>query len=62
MADTTRCWSPALPASSDFTSPSGCWREGCTVVGLDIVNDYYDPTLKEARLEILKRNCPASPS
>lgn len=25
------------------------------VVGLDIVNDYYDPKLKEARLDILKR-------
>ncbi len=24
--------------------------DGATVVGLDIVNDYYDPTLKEARL------------
>jgi UDP-glucuronate 4-epimerase len=29
--------------------------EGRDVVGLDIVNDYYDPKLKEARLEILKR-------
>ncbi len=28
--------------------------EGCQVVGLDIVNDYYDPAIKEARLEILK--------
>ncbi len=28
---------------------------GREVVGLDIVNDYYDPKLKEARLEILKR-------
>ncbi len=27
---------------------------GQRVVGLDIVNDYYDPRLKEARLEILK--------
>src|SRR5665213_754665 len=26
------------------------------VVGLDIVNNYYDPKLKEARLEILKRH------
>jgi UDP-glucuronate 4-epimerase len=25
------------------------------VVGLDIVNDYYDPTLKEARLRVLER-------
>jgi UDP-glucuronate 4-epimerase len=28
---------------------------GHAVVGLDCVNDYYDPTLKEARLELLKR-------
>jgi UDP-glucuronate 4-epimerase len=28
--------------------------DGRKVVGLDIVNDYYDPKLKEARLEILK--------
>jgi UDP-glucuronate 4-epimerase len=30
--------------------------EGREVVGLDIVNDYYDPKLKEARLAILKRH------
>jgi UDP-glucuronate 4-epimerase len=29
---------------------------GREVVGLDIVNDYYDPKLKEARLSILKRH------
>ncbi|MBR1245279.1 NAD-dependent epimerase [Bradyrhizobium sp. AUGA SZCCT0274] len=29
---------------------------GRKVVGLDIVNSYYDPRLKEARLEILKRD------
>lgn len=28
---------------------------GQEVVGLDIVNDYYDPTLKEARLRVLGR-------
>jgi UDP-glucuronate 4-epimerase len=28
--------------------------EGCTVVGLDNLNDYYDPALKTARLDILK--------
>lgn len=28
---------------------------GETVVGLDVVNDYYDPRLKEARLALLKR-------
>jgi UDP-glucuronate 4-epimerase len=30
--------------------------EGRNVVGLDIVNNYYDPRLKEARLDILKRH------
>lgn len=30
-------------------------RDGRAVIGLDIVNEYYDPKLKEARLEILKR-------
>jgi UDP-glucuronate 4-epimerase len=30
--------------------------EGREVIGLDIVNDYYDPKLKEARLDILKRH------
>jgi UDP-glucuronate 4-epimerase len=30
--------------------------EGREVVGLDTVNSYYDPKLKEARLEILKRD------
>src|SRR5882724_10501834 len=29
---------------------------GREVVGLDIVNNYYDPRLKEARLDILKRH------
>jgi UDP-glucuronate 4-epimerase len=29
--------------------------DGAEVVGVDSVNDYYDPKLKEARLEILKR-------
>lgn len=28
--------------------------EGCTVVGLDNLNDYYDPALKAARLDILR--------
>lgn len=28
--------------------------EGCTVVGLDNLNDYYDPALKTARLDILR--------
>ncbi len=30
--------------------------EGRKVVGLDIVNDYYDPKLKEARLDLLKQH------
>jgi UDP-glucuronate 4-epimerase len=30
--------------------------EGRNVVGLDIVNSYYDPRLKEARLDILKNH------
>ena len=47
--------SPAPPASSAFMSRSGCSPKGAQVVGLDNVNDYYDPQLKEARLEILKR-------
>ncbi len=29
-------------------------KEGCSVVGLDIINDYYDPSIKEARLDILR--------
>jgi UDP-glucuronate 4-epimerase len=44
-----RSWSPALPASSVRTSQRLLAR-GDEVVGLDNVNDYYDPTLKEARL------------
>ena len=31
-------------------------RDGRAVVGLDIVNNYYDPKLKEARIEILQRD------
>ena len=31
-------------------------RDGRTVVGLDIVNEYYDPKLKEARLELLQQD------
>ena len=29
-------------------------EDGLEVVGLDIVNDYYDPAIKESRLEILR--------
>ncbi|MEL6215376.1 MAG: NAD-dependent epimerase/dehydratase family protein, partial [Pseudomonadota bacterium] len=28
-------------------------ERGDTVIGLDCVNDYYDPSLKEARLKLL---------
>lgn len=31
-------------------------HSGQTVLGLDSINDYYDPKLKEARLNILKNN------
>jgi hypothetical protein len=27
-----------------------CWHVAMTVIGLDNLNDYYDVTLKEARL------------
>jgi len=30
--------------------------DGCTVVGIDNLNDYYDPNLKKARLEQLKKH------
>ena len=33
-------------------------RRGDAVVGLDVVNDYYDPALKEARLAALDRTAP----
>src|SRR5512135_3033893 len=29
---------------------------GRKVVGLDSINDYYDPSLKEARLDVLRRH------
>jgi UDP-glucuronate 4-epimerase len=31
-------------------------ERGDTVVGFDVVNDYYDPNLKEARLELLQNS------
>lgn len=30
-------------------------EDGCSVVGVDVLNDYYDISLKQARLEILKK-------
>ena len=35
------------------TLQSGCWSD--SVVGFDVVNDYYDPGLKEARLAFLEK-------
>ena len=29
--------------------------DGCRVIGIDNLNDYYDPTLKQARLELLRQ-------
>ncbi|HML34169.1 NAD-dependent epimerase [Sporomusa sphaeroides] len=31
-------------------------EEGCTVIGLDNLNDYYDVNLKKARLEIIEKH------
>ena len=31
-------------------------REGQPVIGIDNINDYYDPALKHARLDLLKQN------
>jgi len=33
-----------------------CLERGHAVMGFDIVNDYYDPRIKEARLQILSQN------
>jgi UDP-glucuronate 4-epimerase len=33
-----------------------CLERGHAVTGFDILNDYYDPSLKEARLQILSQN------
>ena len=30
-------------------------EQGCTVLAVDSLNNYYDPALKQARLEILKQ-------
>lgn len=37
-----------------FSVARSLMNRGDTVLGIDIVNDYYDPTLKEARLSHLK--------
>ena len=31
-------------------------NQGCSVVGIDNLNDYYDPQLKHSRLDILTKN------
>src|SRR5690606_27473075 len=31
-------------------------KEGCTVIGLDNLNDYYDVNIKKSRLEILEKD------
>ncbi len=47
-------WSPERPVSSASTSLGRLLAEGRAVVGLDNLNDYYDPALKAARLDILR--------
>lgn len=37
-----------------FHLASKLLEEGCEVIGLDSMNDYYDPALKQSRLELLK--------
>lgn len=39
-----------------FHTSKALLSRGDTVVGIDIVNDYYDPAIKEARLDILRKN------
>jgi UDP-glucuronate 4-epimerase len=38
-----------------FHTAAALLRRGNEVVGFDVVNDYYDPALKEARLALLER-------
>ena len=39
----------------DFHVAERLLSTGSKVVGVDSVNDYYDPNLKQARLDVLKR-------
>ena len=39
-----------------FHLASRLLKEGDTVVGLDNLNDYYDPKLKQSRLDLLRQN------
>ncbi len=43
-------------ASSAFASRAACSQSGRAVIGIDNVNDYYDPALKEARLAKLQEH------
>ena len=48
---TAPSWSPVPPASSAIIWRERLLRDGCRVVGVDNLNDYYDPRLKQARLD-----------
>ena len=43
-----------------FHTAKALLERGDAVVGLDVVNDYYDPGIKEARLKILAQTARAS--
>ena len=57
----TLCTAPMLPAEAaampawrvTFVPSAALLARGDTVLGIDNLNAYYDPTLKEARLKIL---------
>ena len=45
-----------VTGSAGFIGSSLCLtllKRGNTVIGIDNHNDYYDPTIKEARLKVL---------
>ena len=44
-----------------FHTAAALVRRGDDVVGFDIVNDYYDPALKGARLALLERVAAEAP-
>ena len=45
---------PVAPGSSARHCPRGCWSGGDEVIGVDNLNDYYDPGLKRDRLALLE--------
>ena len=47
---------PNIVARYDRRKAQRLLRDGRAVVGLDNLNNYYDPSLKEARLKILERD------